>query len=82
MHFGNAPEDPERVGRMLAACPNYYVDTAARVPEIGRRAAATRRTILAHPDRAAVMEKGRIVMAGASDTLAAETAALAQYLGV
>lgn len=37
VHFGNAPEDPERVGRMLAKCPNLYVDTAARVPELGRR---------------------------------------------
>jgi branched-chain amino acid transport system ATP-binding protein len=40
------------------------------------------RRVLSHTDRAAVMEKGRIVMAGASDTLAADTAALAQYLGV
>ena len=40
------------------------------------------RKVLAHTDRAAVMEKGRIVLAGASDTLAADTAALAQYLGV
>jgi predicted TIM-barrel fold metal-dependent hydrolase len=35
-HFGNAPEDPARVGRMLDRLPNYYIDTAARVPEIGR----------------------------------------------
>jgi len=40
------------------------------------------RRVLSHTDRAAVMEKGRIVMAGASDTLAADTSALAQYLGV
>jgi branched-chain amino acid transport system ATP-binding protein len=40
------------------------------------------RRVLGHTDRAAVMEKGRIVVAGASDTLAANTAALAQYLGV
>ena len=40
------------------------------------------RRVLAHTDRAAVMEKGRIVVAGASDTLAADTSALAQYLGV
>jgi branched-chain amino acid transport system ATP-binding protein len=40
------------------------------------------RKVLSHTDRAAVMEKGRIVMAGASDTLAADTSALAQYLGV
>ena len=40
------------------------------------------RKVLAHTDCAAVMEKGRIVIAGASDTLAGDTAALAQYLGV
>ncbi|MFT3664096.1 ABC transporter ATP-binding protein [Piscinibacter sp.] len=40
------------------------------------------RRVLAHTDRAAVMEKGRIVAAGASDTLAADPAALARYLGV
>jgi branched-chain amino acid transport system ATP-binding protein len=40
------------------------------------------RRVLAHTDRAAVMEKGRIVVAGASDTLAADTSALAHYLGV
>jgi predicted TIM-barrel fold metal-dependent hydrolase len=36
VHFGNAPEDPDRVARMLDKYPNLYVDTAARVPEIGR----------------------------------------------
>ncbi len=40
------------------------------------------RRVLAHTDRAAVLEKGRIVVAGSSDTLAADTGALAQYLGV
>ena len=40
------------------------------------------RKVLAHTDRAVVMEKGRIVMAGASDTLAADTAGLSQTLGV
>jgi len=40
------------------------------------------RKVLAHTDRAAVMEKGRIVLAGASDTLAADTEALSQTLGV
>ena len=40
------------------------------------------RKVLAHTDRAVVMEKGRIVLAGASDTLAADTAALSQTLGV
>jgi hypothetical protein len=38
-HFGNAAEDPDRVARLLARCPNYFIDTAARVPEFGRHAA-------------------------------------------
>jgi predicted TIM-barrel fold metal-dependent hydrolase len=36
VHFGNAPEDPALVARMLDKYPNLYIDTAARVPEIGR----------------------------------------------
>jgi predicted TIM-barrel fold metal-dependent hydrolase len=51
VHFGNAPEEPERVGRMLDTYANFFVDTAARVPELGRRPAAVRRVILAHADR-------------------------------
>ncbi len=38
-HFGNAAEEPDRVARMLKAYPNYYIDTAARVPELGRHPA-------------------------------------------
>jgi len=37
VHFGNDPEDPVRVGQMLDQYPNLYVDTAARVGEIGRQ---------------------------------------------
>jgi branched-chain amino acid transport system ATP-binding protein len=40
------------------------------------------RKVLAHTDRAVVMEKGRIVLAGDSARLAADTAALAKFLGV
>ena len=36
VHFGNDPEDPANVARMLDRYPNFYIDTAARVPEIGR----------------------------------------------
>jgi predicted TIM-barrel fold metal-dependent hydrolase len=36
VHFGNDPEDPDNVARMLAKYPNLFIDTAARVPEIGR----------------------------------------------
>ncbi|MEP7296876.1 MAG: ABC transporter ATP-binding protein [Burkholderiales bacterium] len=40
------------------------------------------RAVLAHTDRAVVLEKGVIVMAGASSTLAADHEALARALGV
>jgi predicted TIM-barrel fold metal-dependent hydrolase len=43
VHFGNDPEDPANVGRMLDKYPNLYVDTAARVPEIGRQDASKMR---------------------------------------
>lgn len=36
VHFGNNPEDPAYVARVLAENPNLYVDLAARIPEIGR----------------------------------------------
>lgn len=36
VHFGNCAEDIDRVARMLRTYPNMYVDTAARIPEIGR----------------------------------------------
>jgi predicted TIM-barrel fold metal-dependent hydrolase len=43
VHFGNDPEDPVNVGRMLDTYPNLYIDTAARVPEIGRQDASKMR---------------------------------------
>jgi predicted TIM-barrel fold metal-dependent hydrolase len=36
VHFGNDPEDPARVAQMLERHKNLYIDTAARIPEIGR----------------------------------------------
>jgi predicted TIM-barrel fold metal-dependent hydrolase len=36
VHFGNNPEDPARVAELLERHPNLVIDTAARVPEIGR----------------------------------------------
>jgi predicted TIM-barrel fold metal-dependent hydrolase len=51
VHFGNDPEDPDRVERMLKEYPNFYVDTAARIPEIGRKPEQVRRTIMEFPDR-------------------------------
>ena len=40
------------------------------------------RAVLAHTDRAVVLEKGRIVMSGESATLASNTEGLARCLGV
>ncbi len=39
VHFGNDPEDPDRIAALLERHPNLYIDTAARVPEIGRHSA-------------------------------------------
>jgi branched-chain amino acid transport system ATP-binding protein len=38
--------------------------------------------VLAHTDRAIVLEKGSVAVAGASKALALESAALARWLGV
>jgi predicted TIM-barrel fold metal-dependent hydrolase len=52
VHFGNAPEDPARVAALLDRFPNLYVDTAARIPELGRKDPAAMRTLfIAHQDR-------------------------------
>ena len=45
VHFGNDPEEPARVGAMLDRYPNLLIDTAARVPEIGRMDPAQLRKI-------------------------------------
>jgi predicted TIM-barrel fold metal-dependent hydrolase len=44
-HFGNNPEDPERVFEMMKKHPNLRIDTAARIPEIGRFDAARMREL-------------------------------------
>ena len=51
VHFGGYAEDPAFVSRMLDAYPNYHVDIAARVAELGRQPRAVREVIVAHPDR-------------------------------
>jgi predicted TIM-barrel fold metal-dependent hydrolase len=52
VHFGNDPEDPANVGRMLDRYPNFFIDTAARVPEIGRHDQDTmRRFFTKYQDR-------------------------------
>jgi hypothetical protein len=51
-HFGNAPEEPDTVARMLDAYPNLYVETGARIPEIGRHPPARMRELFVrHADR-------------------------------
>ncbi|MBL8951204.1 MAG: amidohydrolase family protein [Myxococcaceae bacterium] len=45
LHFGNDAEDPAAVDAMLERNPNLFVDTAARVPELGRAPSAKLREI-------------------------------------
>jgi predicted TIM-barrel fold metal-dependent hydrolase len=52
VHFGNDPEDPQAVAAMLEALPNLVVDTAARVPELGRQPPeALRQLFIRYQDR-------------------------------
>ncbi|MBO0703349.1 MAG: amidohydrolase family protein, partial [Candidatus Dormibacteraeota bacterium] len=50
-HAGCYPENLGRVGAMMDAAPNWHVDIAARIPELGRQPRAARRLIEGHPDR-------------------------------
>lgn len=50
-HAGCYPENLERVGAMMDAAPNWHIDIAARIPELGRQPRAAKRLIEAHPDR-------------------------------
>lgn len=44
VHFGNDAEHPDDVARMLRKYPNLYIDTAARIPELGRHPAPAMRS--------------------------------------
>jgi predicted TIM-barrel fold metal-dependent hydrolase len=50
-HVGCAAEDLERVDRMLATYPNWNVDIAARIAELGRQPYRARELIVRWPDR-------------------------------
>jgi predicted TIM-barrel fold metal-dependent hydrolase len=50
-HVGCAAEDLGRVSAMLEACPNYMVDLAARLGEIGRQPYTARAFITRYADR-------------------------------
>jgi predicted TIM-barrel fold metal-dependent hydrolase len=51
VHVGGSAEDLGRVGRLLDTYPNFHVDLAARVAELGRQPRAARDLIVRHPDR-------------------------------
>ncbi|HTF09202.1 MAG TPA: amidohydrolase family protein [Asanoa sp.] len=50
-HVGCAAEDLAWVDGMLTRYPNFHVDLGGRLAELGRQPRATRRLVLAHPDR-------------------------------
>jgi len=50
-HFGCAAEELDRVERLLEACPNYHVDIAGRMAELGRQPRRVAALIARHPDR-------------------------------
>jgi len=49
--FQDGAGDPAEVSRLLDRLPNLFVDTAACLHDLGRRAEAARAAILSHPDR-------------------------------
>ena len=50
-HVGCAAEDLDWVSAMLDACPNYAVDLAARLGELGRQPYSAREFFVRHQDR-------------------------------
>lgn len=50
-HVGCLAEDLDWVEGMLDRCPNYRVDIAARIAELGRQPRRTKALIERHPDR-------------------------------
>ncbi len=50
-HLASLDHDLARCGRLLAAHPNLYADTAARLISLGRQPEAARALFLAHPGR-------------------------------
>jgi predicted TIM-barrel fold metal-dependent hydrolase len=50
-HVGCAAEDLDRVERLIAAAPNYHVDIAGRLAELGRQPRRFARLVAAWPDR-------------------------------
>ena len=50
-HVGGAAEDLDRVSRLLHAAPNYTVDIAGRMAELGRQPRRFAAFVAEHPDR-------------------------------
>jgi len=50
-HFGCAAEELDRVERLLEASPNYHVDIAGRMAELGRQPRRVAALIARYPDR-------------------------------
>jgi predicted TIM-barrel fold metal-dependent hydrolase len=50
-HAGGAAEDLDRVSRLLDAAPNYAIDIAGRMAELGRQPRRFARLVAEHPDR-------------------------------
>jgi predicted TIM-barrel fold metal-dependent hydrolase len=50
-HFGCCAEDLDRVERLIERAPNYHVDIAGRLAELGRQPRRTAAFVTAHPDR-------------------------------
>ena len=50
-HVGSCSEDLEYVSQLLQMFPNVYVDTAARISELGRKPRQAREFFLANQDR-------------------------------
>lgn len=51
LHVGCYAENIAWVSRMLNSYPNFYIDIAARISELGRQPRRAREFILRHPDR-------------------------------
>jgi predicted TIM-barrel fold metal-dependent hydrolase len=51
VHAGNCAEDLERVDGMLRRYPNYHIDIAARIAELGRQPRAAAALVRRHADR-------------------------------
>jgi len=50
-HLGCYGENLDWVGKMLEACPNYYIDISARLGELGRQPYTARKFFIQYQDR-------------------------------